>query len=207
MEGTSFGAGAAATVVDTAGDPVSGVPVLFDLGSVGSFDIGGQSTRTAYTNSKGVASAGTYTAAWGDRTGQLTASVQPGGTVTASQPLTVAGQTSQPILEAYDTSVTEGGPGQTTKACFRVVPNLAAHKKITFAATTVPDTAIAPSDYVAISSKVVTIAATASQAKVCVTVNGDAQVEPDETFDLVLSSPTNAVLGRATAVGTIVNDD
>jgi chitinase len=40
-----------------------------------------------------------------------------------------------------------------------------------------------------------------------VTVTGDTKVEADETVTFVLSSPTNATLGRATAVGTITNDD
>src|SRR5262249_35131919 len=37
--------------------------------------------------------------------------------------------------------------------------------------------------------------------------NGDTKGEPDETFLVILSDPTNAVLARAQAIGTIVNDD
>jgi Calx-beta domain len=48
---------------------------------------------------------------------------------------------------------------------------------------------------------------TLSAATVSVPVNGDTLFEPDETFTVTLSNPTNAVLARAQAVGTIINDD
>ncbi len=38
-------------------------------------------------------------------------------------------------------------------------------------------------------------------------IRPDALTEPSETFDLVLSSPENAVLGTSVAVGTILDDD
>jgi hypothetical protein len=40
-----------------------------------------------------------------------------------------------------------------------------------------------------------------------VTINGDTTVEPDETFFLNLSSPGNAVIGKAQGSGGILNDD
>ena len=46
-----------------------------------------------------------------------------------------------------------------------------------------------------------------ARAPISVTVNGDTTVEPNETFSVTLSSPTNAVLGTATGTGTIANDD
>ena len=42
---------------------------------------------------------------------------------------------------------------------------------------------------------------------VTVNVNGDRVAENDETFSLVLSAPTNTVLGRNSALCTIVNDE
>jgi endoglucanase len=42
---------------------------------------------------------------------------------------------------------------------------------------------------------------------VTVSVVGDTKVEPNETFFLHLSSPINASIARAQAIGTIVNDD
>lgn len=42
---------------------------------------------------------------------------------------------------------------------------------------------------------------------VVVQVNGDTTVEPDETFDVTLTSPVGATLGTTLAAGTIRNDD
>ena len=42
---------------------------------------------------------------------------------------------------------------------------------------------------------------------ITVNVNGDTTFEPDETFTVNLSSPSNATISAATGNGTIVNDD
>ena len=44
-------------------------------------------------------------------------------------------------------------------------------------------------------------------AAVVVPVVGDTVIEPDETFTVRLSKPTNATLKKTGAVGTILNDD
>lgn len=44
-------------------------------------------------------------------------------------------------------------------------------------------------------------------ASVAVTIHGDRTVETDETFQVVLSNPTNCVLGDAAAIGSILDDD
>lgn len=54
----------------------------------------------------------------------------------------------------------------------------------------------------------VRLAAGATSTTLSVPVQGDLKVEQDEVFSVVLSAPSaNAVLGAATAFGTIVNDD
>ena len=53
----------------------------------------------------------------------------------------------------------------------------------------------------------ITIPAGALTGNLPVTINGDTTVEPNETFTVTISSVTNAVLGVATATGTILNDD
>src|SRR6185295_2925256 len=40
-----------------------------------------------------------------------------------------------------------------------------------------------------------------------VTINGDVNMEPDETFFVDLSAPINGVIGDAQGMGTITNDD
>src|SRR5437773_10340082 len=67
-------------------------------------------------------------------------------------------------------------------------------------------TATAGSDYGA-ASGTLTFAPGVATQNVAVLVNGDTTVEPDETFVVTLSSPTNAGLGTAQGSGTIVNDD
>ncbi|MDH6099509.1 pre-peptidase C-terminal domain-containing protein [Anabaenopsis sp. FSS-46] len=42
---------------------------------------------------------------------------------------------------------------------------------------------------------------------ITVNVSGDTEVEPDETFTVTLSNPSNATITTATATGTILNDD
>jgi Ca2+-binding RTX toxin-like protein len=57
-------------------------------------------------------------------------------------------------------------------------------------------------------SGIVTFAANETSKVITVNVSGDTTVEPDESFTVTLSNPTNgSTLGTATAIGTIVNDD
>jgi len=57
-------------------------------------------------------------------------------------------------------------------------------------------------------SGIVTFAAKETSKVISVNVSGDTSVEPDESFTVTLSNPTNgATLTTATATGTITNDD
>ena len=67
-------------------------------------------------------------------------------------------------------------------------------------------TAFAGVDYTA-TSGVITIAAGASNATINVNVKGDTLHENDETFWVLLSGPSNAVLGDGMGLGTIQDDD
>ena len=71
---------------------------------------------------------------------------------------------------------------------------------------TVNGTATAPDDYVSASGSVV-FAPDDTDETVTVNVVGDFDTEPDETFEVRLSSPVNATLADDTGQGTIVNDD
>jgi chitinase len=53
----------------------------------------------------------------------------------------------------------------------------------------------------------VTFAAGEQAKTVDVAVNGDGAVEPNETLTLTVKTPTGAIVGDTTALGTIVNDD
>ncbi|MFM6324132.1 MAG: lectin-like protein, partial [Microcystis panniformis] len=57
-------------------------------------------------------------------------------------------------------------------------------------------------------SGIVTFAANETSKVITVNVSGDTTVEPDESFTVTLSNPTNgATITNATATGTITNDD
>jgi hypothetical protein len=61
-------------------------------------------------------------------------------------------------------------------------------------------------DYQATSGTLTFLAGQTSQV-ITVNILGDSKPEIDETFDVVLSSPSHLTLGTATGVGTILNDD
>ncbi|WP_200988936.1 Calx-beta domain-containing protein [Anabaenopsis elenkinii] len=56
-------------------------------------------------------------------------------------------------------------------------------------------------------SGTVTFAAGETSQVITVNVQGDTEVEPDETFTVTLSNPSNATITTATATGTILDDD
>ena len=67
--------------------------------------------------------------------------------------------------------------------------------------------AAAGSDYAAQSGTITWGAGSTSTVMISITVNDDTTVEPDETFYVNLSSPTNVTLFKSQGVGTIQNDD
>ncbi|MDB5295685.1 MAG: type secretion C-terminal target protein, partial [Phycisphaerales bacterium] len=111
-----------------------------------------------------------------------------------------------PYLSVADAAVTEGGAGTTRSVLFTVTLDRRINRPVTFRYATQAGTATGGTDFAA-ASGTATIPAFGTTAKVYVTVKGDAAVENDETYRLVLSSPTNAAFARSTAVGTILNDD
>jgi hypothetical protein len=111
----------------------------------------------------------------------------------------------KPALSVNDVTVTEGDAG-TTDATFTVSASLAAKKAVTVDYATADGSATAGSDYVP-SSGTLVFARGQTSNQVTVKVNGDTADEPDETFLLVLSNPTNAVIDRGTGAATIQDDD
>ena len=111
-----------------------------------------------------------------------------------------------PSLSVGDASSSEGSaatPGHTT---FTVSLSSAATGPVTVRFATGDGTAVAGSDYVA-QSGTLTFAAGETQKTIQIATIGDAVVEANEAFSVVLSSATGATIADATGVGTIVNDD
>jgi uncharacterized repeat protein (TIGR01451 family) len=116
--------------------------------------------------------------------------------------------TGAPSLSIDDVNVFEGDSGATS-AIFTVSLNSPAPSGgVTFNIATADDTATtADNDYVAKSLIGETIAEGNQTYSFSVTVNGDTNIEPNETFFVNITGVTGATLGKSQGIGTILNDD
>ena len=119
-----------------------------------------------------------------------------------------------PTVGVADATITEGHRS-TAMATFAVTLSPAGTLPVTVAYGTGTGTATAGAtgscgtrsvDYDA-AQGTLTFRPDATSQTVAVTVCGDRQKEADETFTLILSTPTHATLARDQATGTIANDD
>lgn len=114
---------------------------------------------------------------------------------------------SLPRLSINDVSVTEGNTGTRTATFTVTLSPTNPSTTITVAYATADGSATtANSDYVA-KSGTLTFSPSVATQTIDVVINGDTNVEPNETFVINLSSPTNASLSDAQGVGTIVTDE
>jgi len=144
-----------------------------------------------------------------NKNGEDELSVNTGNLLQEAKPTTVttvAASSTGPALSVNDVAVVEGNSG-TRSLLFTVKLTKADTKRIiSVKYATSNGSATAGSDYTA-ASGTLTFPKGSTTQTLAVTVTGDSAVEPDETFTLNLTSPVNATLARATAVGTILNDD
>ncbi len=125
--------------------------------------------------------------------------------VAGSSTVTIVDDDAPPVLSVNDApAVTEtaGGAMQT----FTVSLSAPSSKQVTLFAATNSGTAAAGADYVSLAT-LVTFAPGTTTQPVTVTVNDDQVDEPDETYQLDLSGPTNATIGDGLGIGTILDDD
>jgi glucose/arabinose dehydrogenase len=111
----------------------------------------------------------------------------------------------QPAISINNVSVAEGNTGTRT-AGFTVSLSNPGFQTITVNYATANGTATAGSDYVAASGSLTFTPGQTSQP-LNLTVNGDTILESNETFNVNLSSATNASIADSQGVGTITNDD
>jgi CSLREA domain-containing protein len=130
------------------------------------------------------------------RTGAITAA---GQTFTVNQ----AGAT--PALSINNVSLNEGNSG-TTAFTFIVNLSAASPQTVTVNFATANGTANAGQDYAA-ANGTLTFAPNETSKFVTVQVFGDALIEPNETFTVNLSNPSNATITSGAGTGTILNDD
>jgi glucose/arabinose dehydrogenase len=111
-----------------------------------------------------------------------------------------------PTVSIADGSILEGNAG-TTVLALPITLSAASASAVTVQVATADGTAtIANQDYYALGTTI-TIPAGATTATAYVGIRGDTLSEPDETFTVNLLGPTNATLGKAQGVVTILNDD
>jgi hypothetical protein len=110
-----------------------------------------------------------------------------------------------PSMGIADMSVSEGNTGTRT-ATFMVCLTKSWDQPVTVVYATANGTATAGSDYHA-ASGTLTIPAGQTTGTITVLVNGDRVAEPNETFFVNLSCPTNATIADGQGVGTIVDDE
>ena len=118
---------------------------------------------------------------------------------------TISDNDPAPSLSINDVSVVEGDTGTTT-ATFTVTLSNASGRTVTVNYATADGTAAADSDYQATSGTLTFDPGDINRA-VTVLVNGDATFEPNETFFVDLTTPTNGTISDAQGQGTIINDD
>jgi thermitase len=124
------------------------------------------------------------------------AAVVPGACVAPLPPATLA---------IDDVAANEGNSG-TTALTFTVTRSGDVDRAVSVAFATSTGSAAAGNDYVS-ASGTLSFAAGEIAKPITVLVNGDTAVEPSETFNVDLSSATNATISDARGVGTIRNDD
>ncbi|MDA1191504.1 MAG: Ig-like domain-containing protein, partial [Candidatus Poribacteria bacterium] len=127
------------------------------------------------------------------------------GIADAQGQVTITDDDAPPTLTVGSSTVTEGDSGATTVSV-PVTLTGATSQIVTVNYATSDGAATSGSDYTA-ASGALTFAVGESAKSISVTILGDTMDEDDETFAVMLSSPTNATLGTATANVTITDDD
>jgi hypothetical protein len=113
-----------------------------------------------------------------------------------------------PGLSIDDVSMNEGNSGTTTFTFTVSLTFAAPAGGVTFDIATADNTAtVANNDYQAKTLTAQTIAAGNQTYQFTVAVNGDANVEPNETFFVNVTNVTGATVTDGQGQGTIVNDD
>jgi hypothetical protein len=109
-------------------------------------------------------------------------------------------------ISVAGTSTSEGNSGTQT-ATFKVTLSRALATPVTYDISTVDGTAVSGSDYQAKAMVGAVIPAGQTSADFDVAIVGDTVVESNETFYVHITRAVGAVIGNATAAGTIVDDD
>jgi hypothetical protein len=177
--------------VDGSGGSISPANATVDSGNTTSFTITPDADYNidSVTGCGGSVNGNTYT------TGSITADCTVSATFAVN-----------PTISIANAEVVEGNSG-ITSLNFVVSLSAQANGDVTVDYASSDDTATSDSDYVA-TNGTLTISNTTTSNTISISVNGDTTLESSETLTLTLSNASsNAILGTATATGTILNDD
>ncbi|MCA0238414.1 MAG: family 16 glycosylhydrolase [Bacteroidetes bacterium] len=111
----------------------------------------------------------------------------------------------KPTISVADVTQAEGNADNVMDFTIRL--SQAAQTNVLVNYSTLSGTAQAGVDFVAIANQQLIFGPGETEKKVSVEIIGDDVEESDESFELVLLNPANAVLGQSRAKGTITNDD
>jgi uncharacterized repeat protein (TIGR01451 family) len=138
----------------------------------------------------------------------LTANPGANATVADNQAIgTITNDDAQPTITISDLTQAEGSTGGTTNFNFSVTLSNPSSLPITVDYATVAGTATAPADFANVAPTTLTFTPGTLVQSATVAVVADTTFEPDETFAVNLSNPTNATIADGTAAGVITNDD
>ncbi|ROI07066.1 Calx-beta domain-containing protein [Microcystis aeruginosa FACHB-524] len=111
----------------------------------------------------------------------------------------------KPFFTISNPTIVENNSG-TNNLIFKVTLSTTSTQTITVNYATANNTATAGSDYTATTGTLTFTPGQISQ-DIIISVNGDTAIEPDETFLINLSNPSNALITDNQGLGTITNDD
>jgi hypothetical protein len=112
---------------------------------------------------------------------------------------------SVPTLSIGDAAVAEGNSG-TTSLTFTVTLSAAPGAATVTVGYATEEGSASAQDFTA-TKGTLTFSGTTTTQTISVSVVGDTDVEPAETFRVVLASPSGATIVDGSATGTITNDD
>lgn len=119
---------------------------------------------------------------------------------------TIEDNETQPTITLQSTNSIEEGDSGTKSLEFTVTLSGQAEGTVTVNYSTSHGTADG-SDYVPVTNGTVTFNSLDTSETISITINGDEDSENDETFEINLSSPSNATINSGQAIGTIIDDD
>ena len=120
--------------------------------------------------------------------------------------ITLVDDDTVPTLSVTPVSVIEGTGGPTTAVfTFELDRPFGAQARVRYA--TADGTALAPGDYTQVGNTILRFDPGVISQQVVIQVNGDTEIEMDETFTLNLSNLVNLVSPGSSVQGTILNDD